>query len=575
MPAPTRVPIGAQVFVPGANASAPSGAGMAAPPPIWSRRLPAFFRVPAELGENAVLLALAATALHALNGSALEGVLIVGHGVLGRLLARLVVASGGEPPVVWETNSLRTSGAVGYEVMSSDADARTDYRTIFDVSGDPAILDLLVQRLAPGGEIVLAGFYDRLSFSFPPAFMREARIRVAAIWRDGDLAEIAKLVEAGTLSLDGLLTHRRPAADAPSAYPIAFDDPACLKMVLDWSRANEPREGFLTAAELAAPPAHLLRAEAAIEPDPVPTELKKTTQIIAIYGKGGIGKSFTLANLSYMMAQQGKKVLLIGCDPKSDTTSLLFGGRACPTIIETSTKKKLAGDQVQIGDVCFKRDGVFAMELGGPEVGRGCGGRGIIHGFELLEKLGFHEWGFDFVLLDFLGDVVCGGFGLPIARDMCQKVIVVGSNDLQSLYVANNVCSAVEYFRKLGGNVGVGGLVINKDDGTGEAQAFADAAGIPILAAIPADEDIRRKSANYEIIGRPGGRWASLFETLASNVADAAPHRPTPLTQDQLLGLFKGEAVGRHVTLEPATMTDMCGAALKTRPSLEVVYDTV
>ena len=196
------------------------------------------------------------------------------------------------------------------------------------------------------------------------------------------------------------------------------------------------------------------------------------TQIIAIYGKGGIGKSFTLANLSYMMAQQGKKVLLIGCDPKSDTTSLLFGGKACPAIIETSSKKKLAGEPVEIGDVCFKRDGVYAMELGGPEVGRGCGGRGIIHGFELLEKLGFHEWDFDYVLLDFLGDVVCGGFGLPIARDMAQKVILVGSNDLQSLYVANNVCSAVEYFRKLGGNVGVAGLVINKDDGSGEAQAF-------------------------------------------------------------------------------------------------------
>ena len=171
-----------------------------------------------------------------------------------------------------------------------------------------------------------------------------------------------------------------------------------------------------------------------------------------------------------MMAQQGKRVLLIGCDPKSDTTSLLFGGKSCPTIIETSSKKKLAGEEVRIEDVCFKRDGVFAMELGGPEVGRGCGGRGIIHGFELLEKLGFHEWGFDYVLLDFLGDVVCGGFGLPIARDMCQKVIVVGSNDLQSLYVANNVCSAVEYFRKLGGNVGVAGMVINKDDGTGEAK---------------------------------------------------------------------------------------------------------
>jgi chlorophyllide a reductase subunit X len=317
-----------------------------------------------------------------------------------------------------------------------------------------------------------------------------------------------------------------------------------------------------------------LLAEAAIDPDPVATEPPtRETQVIAIYGKGGIGKSFTLANLSYMMAQQGKRVLLIGCDPKSDTTSLLFGGRSCPTIIETSSRKKLAGEKVKIGDVCFKRDGVFAMELGGPEVGRGCGGRGIIHGFELLEKLGFHEWGFDYVLLDFLGDVVCGGFGLPIARDMCQKVIVVGSNDLQSLYVANNVCSAVDYFRKLGGNVGVAGMVINKDDGTGEAQAFAQAVCIPVLAAIPADEDIRRKSANYEIIGMPGGRWAPLFEGLAQAAAEAPPVRPTPLSHEDLLGLFKGEAVGRGVVLEPATIEDMCGATILERPSLEVIYE--
>jgi len=299
------------------------------------------------------------------------------------------------------------------------------------------------------------------------------------------------------------------------------------------------------------------------------------TQVIAIYGKGGIGKSFTLSNLSYMMAQQGKKVLLIGCDPKSDTTSLLFRGRSCPTIIETSSKKKLAGEEVAIGDVCFKRDGVFAMELGGPEVGRGCGGRGIIHGFELLEKLGFHDWDFDYVLLDFLGDVVCGGFGLPIARDMCQKVIVVGANDLQSLYVANNVCSAVEYFRRLGGNVGVAGLVINKDDGTGEAAAFADKVGIPVLAAIPADEDIRRKSANYQIVGAPGGQWAPLFEGLAEKAAAAPPVQPAPLSHDDLLSLFKSDDVGRDVTLEPATAQDMCGKAEIEKPSLEVIYDSV
>jgi chlorophyllide a reductase subunit X len=320
-----------------------------------------------------------------------------------------------------------------------------------------------------------------------------------------------------------------------------------------------------------------LRAEAAEEPSlEVPqSPPTKKTQIIAIYGKGGIGKSFTLANLSHMMAEMGKRVLLIGCDPKSDTTSLLFGGKACPTIIETSTRKKLAGEEVKVGDVCFKRGGVFAMELGGPEVGRGCGGRGIIHGFETLEKLGFHDWDFDYVLLDFLGDVVCGGFGLPIARDMAQKVIVVGSNDLQSLYVANNVCSAVEYFRKMGGNVGVAGLVINKDDGTGQAAAFAAQAGIPILASIPADDDLRRKSASYQIVGTHAEVWGPLFEELAIAVGEAPPVRPKPLTQDGLLALFDGKDTGADFVLEPATDADMRGKHAVVKPSLEVVYDHV
>jgi len=311
------------------------------------------------------------------------------------------------------------------------------------------------------------------------------------------------------------------------------------------------------------------------EPEADPAGEAHETQVIAIYGKGGSGKSFALANLSYMMAQQDKRVLLIGCDPKSDTTSLLFGGKSTPTIIETSSKKKLAGEEIGIEDVCFQRDGVFAMELGGPEVGRGCGGRGIIHGFETLEKLGFHEWGFDYVLLDFLGDVVCGGFGLPIARDMCQKVIVVGSNDLQSLYVANNVCKAVEYFRRLGGNVGVAGMIVNKDDGTGEAKAFAAAVGIPVLCAIPSNEDIRRKSANYQIIGVPGSEWAPLFEQLSLNVSDAPPIQPAPLDHDALLGLFSPEDTGANITLMPATQFDMRGGSFVPKASLEVIYDAV
>jgi chlorophyllide a reductase subunit X len=139
--------------------------------------------------------------------------------------------------------------------------------------------------------------------------------------------------------------------------------------------------------------------------------------------------------------------------------------------------------------------------------------------------------------------------------------------------VANNVCSAVEYFRKLGGNVGVAGMVINKDDGTGQAAAFAANAGIPVLAAIPAHEDIRRKSACYEIIGRPGSPWAQLFETLATNVAQAPPVRPRPQTQDQLLGLFAADVTGRDVKLEPATVFDMVGKSEVVKPSLEVIYD--
>jgi len=169
--------------------------------------------------------------------------------------------------------------------------------------------------------------------------------------------------------------------------------------------------------------------------------------------------------------------------------------------------------------------------------------------------------------------VVCGGFGLPIARDMCQKVIVVGSNDLQSLYVANNVCNAVEYFRKLGGNVGVAGMVINRDDGTGEATAFADAVGIPILSTIPANDDIRRKSANYEIVGHPDGEWGPMFATLAENIATSEPHKPTPLTQDGLLGLFDSKDTGGDYKLIPATDADMRGKRSEPKTSLEVVYD--
>jgi len=226
--------VGDRVFVPGAKCFGPVRGlfGGAA-----SRLVVPGVRVTPiaeSLGKQGVLLALAATAQHAVVDALPD--LIVGHGVLGRLMARLAVAHGGAP-TVWETNPARATGAAGYTVMHPDEDARRDYRVIADVSGDPALLDTLIGRLAPGGEVVLAGFYsDRLSFAFAPAFMREARLRIAAQWQPADLAAVKALAAAGTLSLDGLITHTEAAPDADRAYRTAFGDAACLKMILDWSR---------------------------------------------------------------------------------------------------------------------------------------------------------------------------------------------------------------------------------------------------------------------------------------------------------------------------------------------------
>jgi bacteriochlorophyllide a dehydrogenase len=189
------------------------------------------------LGAEGVLLALAATAYHAISArDCAKPDLIVGHGVLGRLLARLAVCMGREPPTVWEKNPDRGADeGLGYHVMHPDLDQRRDFNAIYDVSGDSSLLDKLIPRLAHGGQIVLAGFYDQsLSFAFAPAFMREARIRIAAEWRRSDLEAVKAMVETGELSLAGLITHRRGADDAEAAYRLAFNDPTCLKMILDW-----------------------------------------------------------------------------------------------------------------------------------------------------------------------------------------------------------------------------------------------------------------------------------------------------------------------------------------------------
>lgn len=230
---------GQRVFVPGARCYGDVrglfGGAAARVVVAGERTLP----IDDAFDQRGVLLALAATAHNAMRAP--EGgyripELIIGHGVLGRLLARLACALGEDAaPVVWELDPQRITGGEGYDVKRPEEDARTDYGAIYDVSGDGGLLDSLIGRLAPGGEITLAGFYSEpLQFSFPPAFMRRARIRVAAEWGDTDLEAVGRLASAGDLSLDGLITDSRPADQAADAYRIAFTDPACLKMILDW-----------------------------------------------------------------------------------------------------------------------------------------------------------------------------------------------------------------------------------------------------------------------------------------------------------------------------------------------------
>ena len=233
------VAVGSRVYVPGSqcfqearNLFGGSASRLVIPS---ARAMP----IEESLAERGVLFALAATAYHAHSAPGTQQPdLIVGHGVLGRMIARLAVLAGAKP-VVWDTNPARRSGALGYEVIDPSEDSRRNYKCICDVSGVGALLDDLISRLAPGGEVVLAGFYDApLSFVFPPAFMREARIRIAAQWTPPDLSAVIALAGEGHLSLDGLITHHHDATQADAAYRTAFGDADCLKMVLDWKHTT-------------------------------------------------------------------------------------------------------------------------------------------------------------------------------------------------------------------------------------------------------------------------------------------------------------------------------------------------
>jgi 3-hydroxyethyl bacteriochlorophyllide a dehydrogenase len=226
---------GDRVFVPGANCYRDvrglfGGAAQRLVVPA-SRVIP----LPENIAETGVLFALAATAYHAVVGEGAQlPELIIGHGILGRLIARVAMAIGSYSPIVWESNATRRT-LEAYPVIDPSVDTRRDYKTILDASGDASLLDTMIAHLAKRGEITLAGFYEApLSFTFPPAFMREARMRIAAEFTKLDSEAVRDLVETGRLSLDGLITDRASASDAADAYRTAFTNSDCVKMVLDW-----------------------------------------------------------------------------------------------------------------------------------------------------------------------------------------------------------------------------------------------------------------------------------------------------------------------------------------------------
>jgi 3,8-divinyl chlorophyllide a/chlorophyllide a reductase subunit X len=270
-------------------------------------------------------------------------------------------------------------------------------------------------------------------------------------------------------------------------------------------------------------------------------------RMIAIYGKGGIGKSFFTANLSAKMALKGHRVLQLGCDPKHDSCNALFDGRSLPTIgdqwrlfKDTNRERELGVQHLIFKTSVYGKAPIFGAELGGPEVGRGCGGRGISFGFGLLEERGMANWALDYIVMDFLGDVVCGGFATPIAKSLAEEIVIVASHDRMSLYSANNIARAVNYFQSMGGKTRVIGMVLNRDDGSGVAERFAERVGIPILLKIPFSPPARILSDRCKLLFEMP-EMDSLFDQFVNKIQTrdyTVPESVTPLEYDEFLDVF-------------------------------------
>ena len=262
-----------------------------------------------------------------------------------------------------------------------------------------------------------------------------------------------------------------------------------------------------------------------------------TMRKIAIYGKGGIGKSTTTQNTVAGLAEMGRKVMVVGCDPKADSTRLLLGGLSQKTVLDTL---RAEGEDVELEDIRKTGfHGVICVESGGPEPGVGCAGRGIITSINLLEQLGAYAEKLDYAFYDVLGDVVCGGFAMPIREGKAQEIYIVVSGEMMAMYAANNICKGIVKFAEAGG-VRLGGLICNSrkvDFELEMIEAFAEQLGTQMIHFVPRDNMVQKAEINRKTVieYEPTHSQADEYRTLAKKIEENKMHVvPQPMSTDDL-----------------------------------------
>lgn len=263
---------------------------------------------------------------------------------------------------------------------------------------------------------------------------------------------------------------------------------------------------------------------------------------IAIYGKGGIGKSTTTQNLAAALADEGRKLMIIGCDPKADSTRLILGRMLKQTVLDTMRSQE--EEDVTLEEILYTGfKGIKAVESGGPEPGIGCAGRGIVTAINLLENLGAYQSDLDYVLYDVLGDVVCGGFAMPIREGKAKEIYIVCSGEMMSLYAANNICKGIQRYAA-SGKTKLGGLICNSrlvDNERALVEEFAKELNTHLLYFLPRDNVVQRAELQRKTVIEyaPGSQQANEYRALAKALENNTQFSvPTPMSNDALEALL-------------------------------------